>query len=58
MEESLNKIRVPHVVHGDTICNSVDHVFEIERYYAGILNFIHLSDLQLPRSKPTVPEEY
>ena len=49
MEHNLNQIRIPHIVHGNSICESAEHIFEIERYYADIVHSLFLSDLQLPR---------
>ena len=53
MEVNLDRIRIPHIVHGDTICDSIDHLHEIENYYNEILRCLYLSDLQLPRCTPT-----
>ena len=58
MEECLAKVHVPHIIHGDTMCNSCDHLAEIERYYNDIVECIYLSDQQLPRSSPAVSKTY
>ena len=52
MEDNLNRIHVPHIVHGDHICNSHEHLIEIERYYVDIIQSIHSADLLLPRCRP------
>ena len=58
MENYLDQIRVPHIVHGDSICSSVDHLFEIERYYADIVKSIQLLDVHLPRCKPALRKTF
>ena len=58
MENNLDQIEIPHIVHGDHACQSVEHIFLIEQYYTDILRCIHLADLQLPRHRPTVTKEY
>ena len=54
MEQSLNQIQIPHIVHGCTMCHETDHIFQIERYYSEIIRCIELANQSLPRCKPSV----
>ena len=58
MERCLDAILVPHINHGDRICNDNEHAFLIEKYYNDIVKCIHIADLQLPRCRPSVQKTY
>ena len=58
MEECLNNISIPHILHGGNCCDNVDHIGQIENYYTEIVKCIQFSDLQLPRCKPTLTKGY
>ena len=58
MEDCLDNISIPHIVHGGNCCDDVDHIRQIENYYVEIVKCIHTSDLQLPRCKPTLTKGY
>ena len=58
MEQCLDAIRIPYIVHGSHCCNETDHIREIENYYNNIVNCIKTADTQLPRCKPTTIKGY
>ena len=58
MESCLDKIHVPHILHGHYSCNDSNHIFTIEKYYSDIVHCIQMADLQLPRSTPTTTKGY
>ena len=58
MEKELNDITIPLITHGTTICNCVEHIFQIEKYHQDIVNAVLKADSVLPRSKPTVERDF
>ena len=58
MEECLDSIKVPYIVHGRHCCNDTDHIGKIENYYNEIVKCIKIADFQLPRCKPTMSKGY
>ena len=58
MEDCLSNITIPHVLHGNHVCNDSTHLIEIERYYNDILHCLRISELQLPHCKPTTKKLY
>ena len=58
MERELDCITMPHIVHGNTTCNELDHIPMIEKYYCDIVNSITIADSILPRSCPTIQRDY
>ena len=58
MEECLDKISIPHILHGNNCCNDVEHISLIENYYLDIVKCIQIADFQLPRCKPTTTKGY
>ena len=58
MEESLDNIHVPYILHGDNCCGDAVHICQIEKYHNDIVKSIHTADLQLPRCKPTTAKGY
>ena len=58
MECELDRISVPRVLHGNTICNSCNHLHDIESYYQSIVNAISIADSYLPRCTPSVQRDF
>ena len=58
MNECLERITIPCVLHGNHVCNDSSHLLNIEKYYNDILNCLRISEQQLPRCKPTVKKSY
>ena len=54
MQQKLDEIAVPDVLHGHTICNNCSHIPLMEEYYCSIINSIVHADSVLPRSRPSV----
>ena len=53
MDQELDQITIPHIVHGNHTCQSVDHISLIEKHYCESVNSIALADGFLPRISPT-----
>ena len=58
MDECLDKVSIPHILHGDHVCNDSLHILAIEKYYNDLLQCLQISDLQLPHCKPTTKKLY
>ena len=58
MEQCLDSISIPHILHGGNCCNDDSHILQIEKYYMEIVKCIQISDQQLPRCKPTTTKGY
>ena len=58
MDDCLNGLIIPDIVHGDHVCNNPSHLIAIEQYYCDILNCVKTADLQLPRCTPTTRKGY
>ena len=58
MNDCLDKIDIPHILHGNHLCNDPTHICDIERYYNELINCIKTADLQLPRCKPTMKKNF
>ena len=58
MEQELDRIIVPHIVHGNDPCHNKDHIPLIEKYYCDIVNAIATADRILPRVSPTIQRDY
>ena len=58
MDDGLSSITVPHIVHGNHVCNDSSHIIDIEKYYNDILQCIHVAELQLPHCIPTTKKSY
>ena len=58
MEDCLNKICIPDILHGKKCCNDLEHIHQIEDYYLKIVDCIRVADLQLPRCRPTTIKGY
>ena len=58
MERELDTISVPHLIHGNTLCNDYCHVNSIENYYQSIVNAISIADSYLPRSNPAIQKDF
>ena len=58
MDECLNNLEVPEILHGNHLCTNPNHAMEIEKYYLDLVECIRIADRQLPRIKPTVRKSY
>ena len=58
MNDCLDKVSIPHIVHGNHVCTDSSHAIAIEKYYNDLLECVRLSELQLPRFKPTTKKMY
>ena len=58
MDDCLSNIKIPHILHGDHICDDTSHIGAIEKYYNDLLNCVKVSEQRLPRTKPSVQKFY
>ena len=58
MEQCLDNVVVPDILHGSHLCSDTNHIGDVERYYNEIINCIKTADHQLPRFTPTVRKCY
>ena len=58
MENELDRISVPHIIHGSTVCDNCYHLHDIETYYQSIVNAIAIADSYLPRCTPSVQRDF
>ena len=58
MDDCLNSIIIPQILHGEHVCNDPSHSIAIEKYYNDLMRCIRISEQQLPRCKPTTRKLY
>ena len=58
IQNELDSIFVPEIIHGNRICCNCNHLHLIEEYYSRILNAIYSADAVLPRCNPSVNKQY
>ena len=58
MDECLDCVQIPFILHGDHLCNDSSHLISIEKYYNDLLQCVKTADLQLPRCKPMTKKAY
>ena len=53
MEEMLDCLNVPSdIVHGNSLCSCINHVFLINQYYRSLIAILEVADSLLPRMSP------
>ena len=58
MDEALNHVHIPNILHGNHVCNDSTHIVAIESYYNDLLHCVQTADLQLPRSRPGTQKSF
>ena len=58
MDNCLQSVKIPDILHGCKSCNDPVHLINIEQYYNDLVHCIKVADLQLPRSKPKSGKSY
>ena len=58
MEDNLDNLNIPDILHGNKMCDDSMHIGCIESYYNEIVNCIRVADEILPRRKPGTRKDY
>ena len=58
MENELNSIYTPRLLHDNALCDNCDHINLIENYYCDIMKSVTIADSVLPRSSPTIQRDF
>ena len=60
IKASLDSINIPFhsLLHDNHICDNVDHILCIEKYFHDIINAIAVADECLPKSRPKLSKGY